>query len=177
MTRSGLGTRGLGLAVALGAIAFAVVLAQPPAPHHRRRPSAPKRTTSASTSIRRKDDAPVTDLDAGRLRDPRERRAAEDRAVRARRHPRGRPAGHADRAEHRARVARDGAELARARCSCCSSTPTTSTSTARTAIRKPLVDALDRLIGPDDLVARDDAGDVGRATSPSRARRRRSTAS
>ena len=28
-------------------------------------------------------------------------------------------------------------------------------------IRKPLVDALDRLIGQDDLVGGDDAGDVG----------------
>ena len=61
MTRSGLGTRGLGLAVTLGAIAFAVVLAQTPAPQQ------PPTFRTEANYVRvdaypTKDEAPVTDL-------------------------------------------------------------------------------------------------------------------
>ena len=65
----------------------------------------------------------------------------------------GRPAGQ--RASSRTRVAEVAVRWRRTRaraCSCCSSTSTTSSVDGSHNIRKPLVDALDRLIGPDDLV-------------------------
>ena len=114
--------------------------------------------------------------DAGRLRGPRRRRAAENRAVRARRHSRGGPQDTRIEPNTVRESLRDGAELARARLF---------------VLFLDIDHVEDRRLAPDPPAARrrarsahrpgrsrrrDDAGHVGPPTSPSRARRRRSRA-
>ncbi len=159
MTRSGLGTRGLGLAVTLGAIAFAVVLAQTPAPQQ------PPTFRTEANYVRvdaypTKDEAPVTDLTQSDFEilesgTPQKIEQFERVVIQSRR-----PAGHAHRAQHRARVAGHGAELPRP---------------ARRAVPRHL-SRRSRRLAPDSQTARrrarslighgrprrgDDAGDVG----------------
>ena len=92
-----------------------VALAQTPSRRRHSRPSAPRPTTSASTSLRRRDGAPITDLTQADFEILEGGVAAADRAVRARRRSSAAgPQDTRDRAEHRSRIAGDGAELARA---------------------------------------------------------------
>ncbi len=122
-------------------------------PPRRRRPSAPKRTTCASTSIPTRDGAPVTDLTQDDFEIVEGGTPQKNRTVRAR--SSSAPPDRRKRASSRTpSPSRERCSRIRARaCSSCFSTPITSTSAASHHIRKPLVDALDRVIGPDDLVA------------------------
>ncbi|MCK7523840.1 MAG: hypothetical protein MZV64_42585 [Ignavibacteriales bacterium] len=87
------------------------------------------------------------------LRDLRGRRPAEGRDVRVREDPdrrRRRPRGWS-----RGRCASRGRwPRTRGRgCSCCSSTPTTSARASAVNVRRPLINMLNRLAGPEDLIA------------------------
>ena len=181
MKGSGLRAQGFALArvrlVAAGAsLAPAAPRSHARSRNRRSRPSAPKPTTSASTSIRPGRRAGHRSH-AGRLRDPRRRRRRRRSSSSST--SSSAAAGRRTRASSRTPSPNrgDGAEPARARVRRCSSTPTTSTSSGSHSIRKPLVDALDRADRPGRSRRGHDAGDVRRATSPSRARRRRSTGS
>ena len=136
--------------VACRAVA-AVAAAQPPAQPPAARPSAPKRTTCASTSIRRTTAQPVTDLtqdDFEILEDSAPQKIEQFEHVTIRGNVPQDTRASRTRSASRARWRRT-----RARASSCSfSTSITSRSTASHRIRQPLVNALDRLIGPDDLV-------------------------
>ena len=100
-----------------------------------------------------KDGAPVTDLTQADFESPRRQGPAENRRLRARRHPRRRAAGRAARAEHRARVAGDARRPERRASFVLFLDIYHVEVDGSRRIRKPLVDALDRLIGEDDLVA------------------------
>src|SRR5580765_5411139 len=151
MTRSGLGTRGLGLAVTLGAIAFAVVLAQPPAPQ----PPPTFRTEANYVRVDiypTKDETPVTDLTQNDFEifeggAPQKIEQFERVVIQS--------AGPQDtRMEpNTVRESLAMAQASRARLVVLFLDTYHVEIDGSRRIRKPLVDALDRLIGPDDLVA------------------------
>ncbi len=151
MTRSGLGTRGFGLAVALGAIAFAVVLAQTPAPQQ------PPTFRTEANYVRvdaypTKDDAPVTDLTQSDFEilesgTPQKIEQFERIVIQS--------AGPQDtRIEpNTVRESLAMAQNSRARLVVLFLDTYHVEVDGSRRIRKPLVEALDRLIGKDDLVA------------------------
>ena len=151
MTRSGLGTRGLGLAVALGALAFAGVLAQTPAPQQ------PPTFRTEANYVRvdaypTKDDAPVTDLTQSDFEilesgTPQKIEQFERVVIQS--------AGPQDtRMEpNTVRESLAMAQNSRARLVVLFLDTYHVEVDGSRRIRKPLVDALDRLIGTDDLVA------------------------
>ena len=100
-----------------------------------------------------KDGAPVPDLTQDDFEVLEGGAPQTHRAVRARGDSRGRTAGDARRAEHGSRIARRWPSSSRARLFVLFLDTYHVDVGASHAIRKPLVDALDRLIGQDDLVA------------------------
>jgi hypothetical protein len=151
MTRSGLGTRGLGLAVALGVLAFAGVLAQTPA-----QPPPPTFRTEANyvrvDVFPTKDDAPVSDLtqaDFEILENGAPQKIEQfERVV-----VRGAIPQDLRREPNSVEEGRQAAQNPRARVVVLFLDINHVSVEGSSRIRKPLVDALDRLIGPDDLVA------------------------
>ena len=99
----------------------------------------------------------VEGLKAADFRDPRRRQAADSRELRVRPR-RARHAGvRAARSQQRSRKCSSSPPIRTTACSSCSSISCTSPSTVRTATRRPMVDALNRIIGPERSVRRDDA--------------------
>jgi len=155
MTRSGLGTRGLGLAVALGVLAFAGVLAQTPAQTPAQPPPPTFRTEANYVRVDvfpTKGDAPVSDLtqaDFEILENGAPQKIEQfERVV-----VRGAIPQDLRREPNSVEEGRQAAQNPRARVVVLFLDINHVSVEGSSRIRKPLVDALDRLIGPDDLVA------------------------
>ena len=114
---------------------------------------APRRTTSASTSTRREGGVPVTDSADGGLRGARERRPPEGAGVRARRHQSCRAPVDAGRSRIPSVPAEQMAANPRNRVFAIFLDIPHVDVAGSHRIKEPLIRLLDRILGPDDLVA------------------------